>query len=162
MIKKFTISWLCWWNDDDADTQVHILPRENPQSHEQAVNMAAAAKVIVMVNMIILMVTMMKTMMYLWDILVWARFSLHFLQCGATWRGGPHVTSPCNNKLEHMGSNDGVNYHWHTKYQSSNMRRFSNVTYIFTSVEIGQRLVESWQITNQFRVFGAGSAVGGF
>ena len=33
-------------DDDNTSNQVHILPRENPQSHEQAVNMAAAAKVL--------------------------------------------------------------------------------------------------------------------
>ena len=33
-------------DDINNDDKVHILPRENPQSHEQAVNMAAAAKVL--------------------------------------------------------------------------------------------------------------------
>ena len=46
--------------------------------------------------------------------------------------------------------------------QLSLTQRFSNVTCIFTSVEIRQRLVESCQITNQFRVFGDCSAGGEF
>ena len=96
------------------------------------------------------MIMMVKTTMLKWAIVVWAQFSLHLIQCGVTWRGGPHVRHrPPEISRDKWG-------------QLSLTQRFSNVTCIFTSVEIRQRLVESCQITNQFRVFGDCSAVGEF
>jgi len=44
VLKELGHDPLHWQLQMDHNRQVHILPRENPKSHEQAVNMAAAAK----------------------------------------------------------------------------------------------------------------------
>ena len=160
-------------NDNDDNTnQVHILPRENPQSHEQAVNMAAAAKVDYDYN---------------------ANYGggeddddamnnhnganiLHLIQCGTSW-GGPDMTKRyaapeftriwrrqrylCSTppsdiilNLDSLGLTIIDKQYKLRFWYDTALWTFSNVTCIFTSVEIGQRIVESWQMANQFRIFG--------